>query len=181
MISPVPSSINLFTPLLGHHPMVTSLLDQSKVIIRLMKDGNGKMKFDLGPIITMSCHPWDTNAKVEPSQHNEPPIPGPSPSSKPPEDVPAHEPEPEVTATQSMEELFAHSATPRLVIIIDNTPVGSPPTPPLSTPSPDLPPIAAENPTVSSPLVPSSSHSYNDALQEFTDLRPTLMIPQAIN
>ncbi|MBW0483071.1 hypothetical protein O181_022786 [Austropuccinia psidii MF-1] len=29
-------------PLLGHHPMVTSLLDQRKVIIRLMKDGNEK-------------------------------------------------------------------------------------------------------------------------------------------
>ncbi|MBW0530256.1 hypothetical protein O181_069971 [Austropuccinia psidii MF-1] len=32
----------------------------------------------------------------------------------------------------------------------------------------------------SPPLVPSSSHSYNDACQEFTDLRPTLMIPRAI-
>ncbi|MBW0551099.1 hypothetical protein O181_090814 [Austropuccinia psidii MF-1] len=40
-IIPVPSSINLSTPLLGHHPMVTSLLDQSKVIILPMKDGDG--------------------------------------------------------------------------------------------------------------------------------------------
>ncbi|MBW0516762.1 hypothetical protein O181_056477 [Austropuccinia psidii MF-1] len=58
MIIPVPSGIDLSTPpLLGHHPMVTSLLDQSKVIIRLMKDGNGKRRFELGPIVTMSCHP----------------------------------------------------------------------------------------------------------------------------
>ncbi|MBW0475076.1 hypothetical protein O181_014791 [Austropuccinia psidii MF-1] len=51
-------------PLLGHYPMVTSLLDRSKVIIRPMKDGNGKRTFKLGPIITMSCQPWDSNAKV---------------------------------------------------------------------------------------------------------------------
>ncbi|MBW0466228.1 hypothetical protein O181_005943 [Austropuccinia psidii MF-1] len=63
---------------------------------------------------------------VKPSQHKEPPIPGPSPSSKPPEDVPTLEPEPEVAPTQSIEELFACPATPRLIIIIDNTPFGSP-------------------------------------------------------
>ncbi|MBW0512886.1 hypothetical protein O181_052601 [Austropuccinia psidii MF-1] len=51
-ISPVPSSINLSTPLLGHHPMVTSLLDQSEVIIQLMKDGNGERTFELGLIFT---------------------------------------------------------------------------------------------------------------------------------
>ncbi|MBW0482280.1 hypothetical protein O181_021995 [Austropuccinia psidii MF-1] len=39
-ISPVPSSIYFSTPLLGHHPIVTLLLDQSEVIIRPMKDGN---------------------------------------------------------------------------------------------------------------------------------------------
>ncbi|MBW0496214.1 hypothetical protein O181_035929 [Austropuccinia psidii MF-1] len=63
--------------------------------------------------------------------------------------------------------------TPRSIIIIDDTPFGSP-TPPPSTPtlvpSPDLPPIYAENPA-------TSSHSYDDARQEFTNLRPTLMIP----
>ncbi|MBW0579137.1 hypothetical protein O181_118852, partial [Austropuccinia psidii MF-1] len=117
-----------------------------------------------------------------PSQHHEPPIPGPSPSYKPPEDVPTHEPEPEVAPTQSMEEPFGKSqlhffnssqlfltplcpATPCSVIIINNTPVRSPPpistspTPPPSTPTPGLPPIAAKNPTASSPPVPSSSHS----------------------
>ncbi|MBW0523800.1 hypothetical protein O181_063515 [Austropuccinia psidii MF-1] len=50
-------------PPLGHHPMVTSLLDWRKVIIRPMKDGNGRRTFELGPIVTMSCHPWDSNAK----------------------------------------------------------------------------------------------------------------------
>ncbi|MBW0531894.1 hypothetical protein O181_071609 [Austropuccinia psidii MF-1] len=47
--------------------MVTSLLNQSKVIIWPMKDGDAKRKYELGPIITMSCHPWDSNAKVRPS------------------------------------------------------------------------------------------------------------------
>ncbi|MBW0504918.1 hypothetical protein O181_044633 [Austropuccinia psidii MF-1] len=51
-------------PLLGHHLMVTSLLDRSEVIIRPMKDGDGKRTFKLGLIVTMSCHPWDSNAKV---------------------------------------------------------------------------------------------------------------------
>ncbi|MBW0563996.1 hypothetical protein O181_103711, partial [Austropuccinia psidii MF-1] len=86
-------------------------------------------------------------------------------------------PEPEVATTQSTEEpfgksplLFLHSyqlfltfsltissssATPCSIIIIDDTPVGSPP-------------------------VQSPSHSHNDACQEFTKLQPTLMIPQAI-
>ncbi|MBW0512500.1 hypothetical protein O181_052215 [Austropuccinia psidii MF-1] len=171
-------------PLLGHHQMVTSLLDQSKVIIQPMKDGNGKRTFKLGLIVTMSCHPWDSNAKqptpgprtysatlppfVETCQHDEPPIPGLSPSSEAPEDIATCEPEPEVASTQSMEEPFACPATPRSLIIINDTPIGSPPpisptpTPPPSTPvpppstptlvpSPDLPPIGAENPTASSP------------------------------
>ncbi|MBW0515688.1 hypothetical protein O181_055403 [Austropuccinia psidii MF-1] len=134
--------------------MVTSLLDQSKVIIRPMKDGNGERTFKLGPIVTMSCHQWDSNAKQtprqpttgpsatrwleelfhEPSQTKEPSIPGPSPSSKPPEDVPICEPELEVALAQSMEE----------------------------------------------PFVQSPSHSHYDAHQEFTDLQLTLMIPRAI-
>ncbi|MBW0480947.1 hypothetical protein O181_020662 [Austropuccinia psidii MF-1] len=83
---------------------------------------------------------------VEPSQTDEPPIPGPSPSSKPHEDILTHEPEPEVAPTQSMEEPFAHPTPPHSVITIDDMPVGSP-------------------------------HSQNDARQEFTNLRPTLMIP----
>ncbi|MBW0504273.1 hypothetical protein O181_043988 [Austropuccinia psidii MF-1] len=43
---------------------------------------------------------------VEPSQHNEPPIPGPSPSSEPHEDFSACEPEPNVAPTHSLEEPF---------------------------------------------------------------------------
>ncbi|MBW0481834.1 hypothetical protein O181_021549 [Austropuccinia psidii MF-1] len=39
-------------PLLGRHPMVTSLLDRSKVIMGPMKDGNGKRTFELKPIVT---------------------------------------------------------------------------------------------------------------------------------
>ncbi|MBW0520558.1 hypothetical protein O181_060273 [Austropuccinia psidii MF-1] len=129
---------------------------------------------------------WLQDLFREPSQHHEPPIPGPGPPSKPPEDVPTHEPEPEVAPTQSMEEPFACPATPCSVIIINNTPIGypppisltpNPPSTPTLVPSPNLPPIASENPTASSPPVPSSSHSYHDARQEFTNLQPTLMIP----
>ncbi|MBW0504306.1 hypothetical protein O181_044021 [Austropuccinia psidii MF-1] len=89
---------------------------------------------------------WSEDLFCKPCQHNGPPIPGLSP----PEDVATCEPEPEVAPTQSMEEPFAFPATPCSIIILDNTPVGSP-TPPRSTPTPDLPPIAAKNPTASSP------------------------------
>ncbi|MBW0483973.1 hypothetical protein O181_023688 [Austropuccinia psidii MF-1] len=63
---------------------------------------------------------------VEPSQPDEPPIPGPSPSSKHHEDVMTCELEPEVAPTQSMEEPFD---------------------PPL-VPSPDIPLVTSENPMV---------------------------------
>ncbi|MBW0539372.1 hypothetical protein O181_079087 [Austropuccinia psidii MF-1] len=56
--------VSICPPLLGHYPMVSSLLDQSKVIIWLMKDDDGKRTFKLGPIVTMSCHPWDSSANV---------------------------------------------------------------------------------------------------------------------
>ncbi|MBW0497647.1 hypothetical protein O181_037362 [Austropuccinia psidii MF-1] len=174
-------------PLLGHHPMVTSLLDQRKVIIRPMKDGDEQKPPNSpqkdSPIQCMpreqtprqptpgpSATQWSEYLLGKPSQHDEPPIPGLSPSSKPPEDVPTSCP-----------------ATPRSIIIIDDTPIRSHPpispslTSPPSTPTLDLPPISPESSTTSSPLVPSSSHSYDDAFQEFIDLRPTLMIPRAIN
>ncbi|MBW0489365.1 hypothetical protein O181_029080 [Austropuccinia psidii MF-1] len=70
---------------------------------------------------------WSEDLSHKPSQQNKTTIPGPSSSSEPPEDVLTCEPEPEVAPTQSMEEPFAHPATPRSIIIIDNTPVGSPP------------------------------------------------------
>ncbi|MBW0584402.1 hypothetical protein O181_124117 [Austropuccinia psidii MF-1] len=44
--------------------------------------------------------------RQKPSQNDEPPIPGLSPSSEPAEDVRTCEPEPEVALTQSMEEPF---------------------------------------------------------------------------
>ncbi|MBW0566174.1 hypothetical protein O181_105889 [Austropuccinia psidii MF-1] len=59
-----PQALNCPPPLLGHNPMVTSLLDLSKVVIRPMKDGDGKRTFKIGLIVTMSCHRWDSNAKV---------------------------------------------------------------------------------------------------------------------
>ncbi|MBW0561689.1 hypothetical protein O181_101404 [Austropuccinia psidii MF-1] len=99
---------------------------------------------------------------LEPSQTNETPIPGPSPSSKPHEDVPTHEPEPEVAPTQSMEEPF-------------DTPSPDSATFPLCSPSiHSYPSSFPKNPT------PSSPHFHDEAHQEFTDLQPTLMIPQAI-
>ncbi|MBW0474013.1 hypothetical protein O181_013728 [Austropuccinia psidii MF-1] len=63
---------------------------------------------------------------VEPSQHNEPSIPGPTQASEPHEDPSACEPEPEVAPMQSTQELFACPATPAPIIIIVDTPVGSP-------------------------------------------------------
>ncbi|MBW0528781.1 hypothetical protein O181_068496 [Austropuccinia psidii MF-1] len=54
----------------------------------------------------------------KPSQTKEPRIPGPSPSSQPPEDVTTREPEPEVAPTQSMEEPFAavHESINRILL-----------------------------------------------------------------
>ncbi|MBW0548291.1 hypothetical protein O181_088006 [Austropuccinia psidii MF-1] len=49
---------------------------------------------------------WSEELFREPSQTKEPPIPDPSPSSKPPEDFPTWEPEPEVAPMQSKEEPF---------------------------------------------------------------------------
>ncbi|MBW0560844.1 hypothetical protein O181_100559, partial [Austropuccinia psidii MF-1] len=49
---------------------------------------------------------WSEELFHEPSRTKEPPIPGPSPSSQPPEDDTSREPEPEVAPTQSTEEPF---------------------------------------------------------------------------
>ncbi|MBW0522805.1 hypothetical protein O181_062520 [Austropuccinia psidii MF-1] len=107
---------------------------------------------------------------VEPSQHNEPPIPGPSQSSKPHEDALTCRPEPEVAVMQSMEEPFACPATPTSIIIINDMPFGAP-TPPPSPPTLEIPPSAPRTPA------PSSPHYQDEACQEFTNLKPTLMIP----
>ncbi|MBW0534318.1 hypothetical protein O181_074033 [Austropuccinia psidii MF-1] len=130
--------------LLGHHQMVTSLLNRSEVIIRLMKDGDGERTFELGPIVTNGIQmpktkptespqqdspipslprkqtpqqpnpgpsgtQWSEELFREPSQSKEPPIPSPSPSLKPPEDIPTCEPEPEVALMKSKEEPFGKS------------------------------------------------------------------------
>ncbi|MBW0507031.1 hypothetical protein O181_046746 [Austropuccinia psidii MF-1] len=64
----------------------------------------------------------------EPYQTDESPVPDPSPSSKPHEDVLTHEPEPEVPPTQSMKEPFnpLHSYPGSLPV-----PLRTPPPPPL--------------------------------------------------
>ncbi|MBW0476603.1 hypothetical protein O181_016318 [Austropuccinia psidii MF-1] len=140
------------SPLLGHHPMVTSLLDRSEVIIRPMKDGNGKRTFKIGPIVTMSCNSWDSHTKNQTNRmprnktlpflvclasklcSNLPQAPV-APNGwrtystsilKPHEDVLTCEPEPEVAPTQSMEEPFAHPTPPHSIITIDNMTVTSP-------------------------------------------------------
>ncbi|MBW0462274.1 hypothetical protein O181_001989 [Austropuccinia psidii MF-1] len=55
-------------------------------------------------IVTFASRKLTLTAFVEPSQHNEPPIPGRSQASEPHEDPSTCEPEPEVAPTQSMEE-----------------------------------------------------------------------------
>ncbi|MBW0558298.1 hypothetical protein O181_098013 [Austropuccinia psidii MF-1] len=66
-----------------------------------------KPKFSL--ISTLDSSELTFPPFVEPSQPNEPLIPSPSPSSKPHEDIPAHEPEPEVVLMQSTEKPFGNS------------------------------------------------------------------------
>ncbi|MBW0508426.1 hypothetical protein O181_048141, partial [Austropuccinia psidii MF-1] len=91
------------TPLLGHHPMVTSLLNWSNFIIRPMKDGDSKRTFELGPNITMSCHPWDSNAKkkanyIPPQQY--------SPIPSMPCEQPLQQPTPGPSGTQWSQDLI---------------------------------------------------------------------------
>ncbi|MBW0572762.1 hypothetical protein O181_112477, partial [Austropuccinia psidii MF-1] len=104
-------------------PMVTSLLDLSEVIIRPMKDGDeqnppNRPKQD-SPVPSLACKQtlwqrtpgpsgtqWSDELFRKPSQTKEPPIPGPSPLSQPPEDNTTREPEPEVAPTQSTEEPY---------------------------------------------------------------------------
>ncbi|MBW0481124.1 hypothetical protein O181_020839 [Austropuccinia psidii MF-1] len=176
MISPVPSSINLSTP----PPRPPS-------------DGHFTPRPEQSDYLANEGWQWRENIQAwadlhhvmspmgfkrrKPSPTKEPPIPGPSPSSQPPEGDMTHETEPEVAPTQSTEEPFARPATPCSIIIIDNTPVGSPLLLPLLLPGlahlpilfPSLP-SAPENPNTSSPRVKSPSHSHDDARQEFTDL-----------
>ncbi|MBW0548629.1 hypothetical protein O181_088344 [Austropuccinia psidii MF-1] len=129
--------------------MVASLLDWRKVIIQPMRraTARGHMSLGLSSPMGFQCQ--------KPSQYNDPPIPGPSQSSE--SQVPSHE-----------DALTSFLATPGSIIIIENMPVGSPPIlrpfTPTPVPSPEIPPIAPENPMASSP------HSHHEAWQEFTDL-----------
>ncbi|MBW0467099.1 hypothetical protein O181_006814 [Austropuccinia psidii MF-1] len=101
---------------------------------------------------------------VKPSQHNEPPIPGPV---NPPNHMRMLH-----LAGLNLRWLPSCPATPTSIIIIDDTRVGSP-----------LPPLLhwflpqRSLPAPPRTLAPSSPHSHNEAHQEFTDLKPTLMIP----
>ncbi|MBW0483693.1 hypothetical protein O181_023408 [Austropuccinia psidii MF-1] len=88
---------------------------------------------------------------------NEPPIPGLTPSSKPHEDVPTCEPEPEVALTQFMEEPFEYACW--IAPPLSPSPRVPPPSTPTPVPSPEIPPIAPKNPTITSP------HSHNEAHQ----------------
>ncbi|MBW0481213.1 hypothetical protein O181_020928 [Austropuccinia psidii MF-1] len=117
MISPVPSSIDLSTCLLGHHLMLTSLLNRRDVIIHPMKDGDGKRTFRLGLIETHGIQMLNTQwledvfcgmqqvipfpilafevikltlpLFVQPFQYNNPPVHTPTPPIPGPSEVPA--------------------------------------------------------------------------------------------
>ncbi|MBW0504172.1 hypothetical protein O181_043887 [Austropuccinia psidii MF-1] len=124
-ISPVPSSIDFSTPLLGHHLMVTSLLDWREAIIRPMKDGDGKRTFELGLIVTMSCHRWDLNAKVKQNPANPPQQDSPVPSL-PCKQTP-RQPTPGPSGTQWSEELFREPSQTKEPPIPAPSPSSEPP------------------------------------------------------
>ncbi|MBW0500197.1 hypothetical protein O181_039912 [Austropuccinia psidii MF-1] len=90
---------------------------------------------------------------LQPSQHNEPPIPGLSKASD--SQLPSHEndwtceTEPEVAPTHSLEEAFDFPTTPCSFIIIGNMPPRSPLHFPIHPHFP--PPISSKNPIASSP------------------------------
>ncbi|MBW0510255.1 hypothetical protein O181_049970 [Austropuccinia psidii MF-1] len=130
------------SPLLGHHLLVTSLLNRREVIIQPMKDGNGKRIFELEPIVTMSCHPWDSNSK--PNQPNPPQQHSPIPSL-PGEQTPP-QPTSGLSGTQWLEDLF-HGKQPKLHLIstFDSSELT---VPPIVEPSQmDEPPIPGRSPS----------------------------------
>ncbi|MBW0530477.1 hypothetical protein O181_070192 [Austropuccinia psidii MF-1] len=103
-LAPCPQVSICPPPLQGHHLMVTLLLDRSKVIIQPMKDGDGKRTFKLGPIVTMSCHPWNLNTKLKQNPPNPPQQDSPVPCmlcEKTPQ-----QPTPGPSGTQWLEDLF---------------------------------------------------------------------------
>ncbi|MBW0480583.1 hypothetical protein O181_020298 [Austropuccinia psidii MF-1] len=102
-ISSVPPSIDLSTPLLGHHPMGTSLLDRSENKTHQIPPNKTHLFH-----VCLASKPRGNplQAQVAPDGrrtypvHNEPRMPGPSPVSEPPEDI----------LTQPMEEPFGKSS-----------------------------------------------------------------------
>ncbi|MBW0485416.1 hypothetical protein O181_025131 [Austropuccinia psidii MF-1] len=124
-------------PLLGHHPIMTSLSNKRKVIIWPTKHGDGKRKFELGPIVTITK---------------------PTKSAK-------------TRGSHSLYALRAKSAETY------SKPKWHPMVRGLIL---QLPPPAPKNQTASSLLAPSSPQSENEAFQEFTNLKPTFVIPRAI-
>ncbi|MBW0504533.1 hypothetical protein O181_044248 [Austropuccinia psidii MF-1] len=163
MISLIPSSINLSTPLIGNHLIVTSLLDQSKVIIWSMKDGNGQSTFKLGPIVTHGIQmpktnplqqdspipcmpheqtPWQPTTGPSGTQWSEDLFRGPSQASD--SQLPSHEndltrePEPEIAPMQLSKEPFGKYFLFFVFFSVTNSP--SPLLPPSSA-CPVTPPL----------------------------------------
>ncbi|MBW0518597.1 hypothetical protein O181_058312 [Austropuccinia psidii MF-1] len=168
-INPVPSSIDLSTPLLGHHQMVTSLLDRSRVIIGPMKDGDGKRttKQTKSPVPSLPCEktlqkptqgPSVTQWSEDSCRGNKKTIPllfstfDSSELTLPPFVEPSQPNEPPIPGlsqpSEPHEDTLTHEPEPEVA-------------PTQSTEEPFDPPIA------------SSPHSHSEAWQVFTDLRPT--------
>ncbi|MBW0502100.1 hypothetical protein O181_041815 [Austropuccinia psidii MF-1] len=176
-------------PLLGHHPMVTSLLNRSEVIIWLMKDGDGERTFELGPIVTISCHQWDSNAKTPPNTRSHIFLDRVHPPNHPRmfrlmsrnlrwlrrNPWRNHLVSPNFSSP-FLQPSPASPANSRSLIVIDDTPIGCHP-PRFPSPHFPLPSKFPQQPPISSPTLQSSSHSHDNVCQEFTNLRPTLMIP----
>ncbi|MBW0494826.1 hypothetical protein O181_034541 [Austropuccinia psidii MF-1] len=163
--------------------MVTSLIERRAVIIWPMKDDNGERTFKLGPIITMSCQPWDSNAKNKTHQmspyktlpflfclasktRGNPLQAQVAPNG--PRNYPMNHPEPKshlfLPLVHPPNHLRWLQRNPRRNLLIPpSSSLTPPPSPPLQ---PRFPPLGQ-----------SPSHSHNDSCQEFTDLKPTLMIP----
>ncbi|MBW0510523.1 hypothetical protein O181_050238 [Austropuccinia psidii MF-1] len=150
-------------PLLRHHPMVTSLVDQREVIIRPMKDGNGKRKFELGTIFTISCHPWDSNAKVRPNQPNPPQQHSPLPSL-PCKQAP-WQPTADLSGTQWLDDLFRGNQ-PRFHLI--STFYSSELTVP-----PFVEPSQTKKPPIPGPIPYSKPHVHVPTCEPEPDVAPT--------
>ncbi|MBW0577701.1 hypothetical protein O181_117416 [Austropuccinia psidii MF-1] len=201
-----------------------------------MKDGNCERTFELGLIVTRSCHPWDSNVKNKTHQiprnktlpflvclarkpHGNQLQAQVAPNSRrtcsanPPNTMShlfnplnlkshhmrtfqlvslnlrwlRHNPWRKLLVSPNFNiflllQTFPHPSFNHLqLVLLLPTPSISlmicllaPPSTPTRVPSQEIP-------TASSSLAQSSPHSHDEAWQELTDLRPTLMIAHAIN